>query len=78
MVVIRSRRVEQQQYRVDVSDGKTTANVKCLFSRTQDLLYVLLPREVRPLLDLLPELSDSTLTPLKVKIFKLGIDSRLS
>lgn len=40
-------RVEQQQYRVDVSDGKTTANVKCLFSRTQELLFVLLPREVR-------------------------------
>lgn len=48
-VVVGTCRAEQQQYRVDVSDGKTTANVKCLFSRTQDLLYVLLPREVRPL-----------------------------
>ncbi len=40
-------RVEQQQYRVDVSDSKKeAATVQCHFSRTRDLMFVLLPREV--------------------------------
>ena len=42
------RRVEQQQYRVDVSDSKKeSATVQCHFSRTRDLMFVLLPREAR-------------------------------
>ena len=47
--------MEQQQFRVDVGAekadkaGNTPAGVRCLFSRTPDLLFVLLPREVRTL-----------------------------
>jgi hypothetical protein len=43
-----ARRVEQQQYRVDVTDSKKeAATVQCHFARTRDLMFVLLPREVR-------------------------------
>ena len=46
------RRVEQQQYRVDVSDSKQeAATVQCHFSRSRDLMFVLLPREVRVCLE---------------------------
>ncbi len=46
-------RVEQQQFRVDMGaekadkSGAAPPGVRCLFSKTPDLLFVLLPREVR-------------------------------
>lgn len=42
-------RVEQQTYRVDMGPDNAKASaggVRCLFSKTSDLLFVLLPREV--------------------------------
>lgn len=42
-------RVEQQQYRVDMSASKPGDTLRASFSTTRDLLYVLLPREVRRL-----------------------------
>lgn len=41
-------KVEQQTYKVDVSASKPGDTLRCCFSSTRDLLYVLLPREVRP------------------------------
>ncbi len=41
-------RVEQQQYKVDMSASKPGDTLRAAFSTTRDLLYVLLPREVRP------------------------------
>lgn len=47
-------RVQQQQFRVDMGGGGSDKpgaapqqEVSCTFSRTPDLLFVLLPREVR-------------------------------
>ena len=39
-------RVEQQSYKVDMSSSKPGDTLRCCFSTTRDLLYVLLPREV--------------------------------
>jgi len=59
------RRVEQQQYRVDVSDSKKeAATVQCHFSRTRDLMFVLLPREAR-------------LLPLRCRVLWLGASVHL-
>ena len=41
-------KVEQQTYKVDVSASKPGDTLRCCFSGTRDLLYVLLPREVSP------------------------------
>ncbi len=40
-------KVEQQTYKVDMSSSKPGDTLRCCFSATRDLLYVLLPREVR-------------------------------
>lgn len=40
-------RVEQQQYKVDMSASKAGDTLRAAFSTTRELLYVLLPREVR-------------------------------
>lgn len=42
-------RVEQQQYKVDMSASKAGDSLRASFSTTRDLLYVLLPREARSL-----------------------------
>ncbi|KAL3161421.1 hypothetical protein ABBQ32_010311 [Trebouxia sp. C0010 RCD-2024] len=39
-------KVEQQSYKVDMSSSKPGDTLRCCFSTTRDLLYVLLPREV--------------------------------
>lgn len=39
-------KVEQQSYKVDMSKSKLEDTLRCCFSATRDLLYVLLPREV--------------------------------
>lgn len=39
-------KVEQQTYKVDMSASKPGDALRCCFSTTRDLLYVLLPREV--------------------------------
>jgi len=39
-------KVEQQTYKVDMSSSKPGDTLRCCFSATRDLLYVLLPREV--------------------------------
>ena len=39
-------KVEQQTYKVDMSASKPGDTLRCCFSTTRDLLYVLLPREV--------------------------------
>ena len=39
-------KVEQQTYKVDMSSSKPGDTLRCCFSSTRDLLYVLLPREV--------------------------------
>jgi hypothetical protein len=39
-------KVEQQQYKVDMSASKAGDTLRAAFSTTRDLLYVLLPREV--------------------------------
>ena len=39
-------KVEQQSYKVDMSNSKAGDTLRCCFSTTRDLLYVLLPREV--------------------------------
>lgn len=39
-------KVEQQTYKVDMSSSKPGDTLRCCFSTTRDLLYVLLPREV--------------------------------
>ena len=38
--------VDQQTYKVDMSSSKPGDTLRCCFSTTRDLLYVLLPREV--------------------------------
>ena len=42
-------KVEQQSYKVDMSSSKPGDTLRCCFSTTRDLLYVLLPREVSSL-----------------------------
>ena len=39
-------KVDQQTYKVDMSSSKPGDTLRCCFSTTRDLLYVLLPREV--------------------------------
>ena len=39
-------RVEQQTYKVDGTAAKANPIVRCAFSTSTDLLYILLPREV--------------------------------
>ena len=41
-------RVDQQTYKVDVSASKASDGLRAIFSRTRDLLFVLLPREASP------------------------------
>jgi hypothetical protein len=41
-------RVDQQTYKVDVSASKAGDGLRAIFSRTRDLLFVLLPREASP------------------------------
>ncbi|KAK9829709.1 hypothetical protein WJX72_007460 [[Myrmecia] bisecta] len=39
-------KVEQQTYKVDMTNSKANDTLRCCFSTTRDLLYVMLPREV--------------------------------
>ena len=48
LVNLNKDRVEQQTYKVDMSSSKPGDTLRCCFSATRDLLYVLLPREVPP------------------------------
>lgn len=46
LINLAKEKVEQQQYKVDMSASKPNDTLRCMFSATRDLLFVQLPREV--------------------------------